>query len=113
MCLPGIESSLFGRKEEKSPNTSRSPDGADPFAGSRRRHERLSGRATPSLRGAHGDAAILIDELSQVDRRAIVDIRDNIDEFMNDLKRQGKWASWAASMAALSVALQGVDQLLK
>lgn len=46
-------------------------------------------------------------------RAATVDIRDNIDEFMNDLKRQGKWASWAASMAALSVALQGVDQLLK
>jgi hypothetical protein len=45
-------------------------------------------------------------------RAATVNVRDNIDEFMNDLKRQGRWASWAAVAAGISVVLQALDRLM-
>jgi hypothetical protein len=46
-------------------------------------------------------------------RAATVEVRDNLDEFINDLRRQGRWASWAALAAAVSVVLQSVDRLLQ
>lgn len=46
-------------------------------------------------------------------RAATVQVRDNLDKFMSDLQRQGRWASWAAFAAAVSVVLQSVDRLLQ
>lgn len=44
-------------------------------------------------------------------RAATVTVRDNMDGFIDDLKRQGRWASWAAVAAAVSVVLQAIDRL--
>jgi hypothetical protein len=46
-------------------------------------------------------------------KAATVQISDNIDQFMNDLRRQGRWASWTALLAALSVVLQSIDRLFQ
>jgi len=43
-------------------------------------------------------------------RSATVEVRDNLDEFIGDLRRQGRWATWAAIAAAISVF---VDQTFK
>lgn len=43
-------------------------------------------------------------------RAATIVVRDNIDEFMNDLQRQGRWASYAAVAAAVATALQAAHQ---
>lgn len=45
-------------------------------------------------------------------RAAAVAVRDNMDEFINDLQRQGRWASWAFA-AAISVVLQLLDRVLQ
>jgi hypothetical protein len=45
-------------------------------------------------------------------RAATVEVRDNIDVFIADLQRQGRWASYAAVAAALATALQAVQQFL-
>ncbi|ESX26505.1 hypothetical protein X765_22040 [Mesorhizobium sp. LSHC440B00] len=44
-------------------------------------------------------------------RAATIPIRDSIDDMMPDIGRQGKWASWAAVAAGLSVLLQSLDRL--
>ncbi|TGQ94645.1 hypothetical protein EN794_053305 [Mesorhizobium sp. M00.F.Ca.ET.151.01.1.1] len=46
-------------------------------------------------------------------RASTVKIRDSIDDMMPDIARQGKWASWAASAAAVAVVLQSLDRLLQ
>lgn len=33
---------------------------------------------------------------------ARVEVRDNMDQFINDLRRQGRWASWAAVINAFA-----------
>jgi hypothetical protein len=43
-------------------------------------------------------------------RAATIDVRNNIDEFIGDLHRQGRWASYAAIAAACATALQAVQQ---
>jgi hypothetical protein len=43
---------------------------------------------------------------------ANVPIRNEIDSFMNDIYRQGWWASWAAFAAAVGVILQALHYLL-
>lgn len=45
-------------------------------------------------------------------RAATVEVRNSQDDFIDDLKRQGRWASWAAVAAAASVVLQSLDRLL-
>ncbi|RWQ54660.1 hypothetical protein [Mesorhizobium sp.] len=44
-------------------------------------------------------------------RAATISVRDSMDHFISDLQRQGRWAGWAAAMAAVSVAFQAVDRL--
>ncbi|RWP57401.1 MAG: hypothetical protein EOR07_31215 [Mesorhizobium sp.] len=44
-------------------------------------------------------------------RAATCVIRDSLDDFMSDIARQGRWASWAAVAAGLSVVLQALDRL--
>jgi hypothetical protein len=38
-------------------------------------------------------------------RAATVPVRDNIDKFIGDLQRQGRWAAWAAVANALAAAV--------
>jgi hypothetical protein len=45
-------------------------------------------------------------------RAATITVRDNIDEFINDLQRQGRWASGAAVAAAFATALQAAKEFL-
>jgi hypothetical protein len=43
-----------------------------------------------------------------------VDVRDNQDEFISDLRRQSHWAAWAAAMAGVSVLAQAIaEKVLK
>lgn len=44
-------------------------------------------------------------------RAATVVVRDSLDDFIGDIARQGKWASWAAVAAGISVVLQAIDRL--
>lgn len=44
-------------------------------------------------------------------RAATILVRDSMDHFIADLQRQGRWAGWAAAMAALSVMFQAADRL--
>lgn len=39
-------------------------------------------------------------------RAATIVIRNSMDDFMADISRQGRWASWAAVAAGVSVVLQ-------
>ena len=43
-------------------------------------------------------------------RAATVQVRDNMDAFISDLQRQGRWASYAAMTAALATAPQAFQQ---
>ena len=45
-----------------------------------------------------------------IQSRTVV-IRNSQDDFIRDLGRQGKWASWAAVAAGASVVLQALDRL--
>ena len=45
-------------------------------------------------------------------RAATVQVRDNMDAFISDLQRQGRWASYAAIAAAVATALQAAQQFL-
>ena len=45
-------------------------------------------------------------------RAATIIVRDNVDEFINDLQRQGRWASGAAVAAALATAFQATKEFL-
>lgn len=45
-------------------------------------------------------------------RAATIVVRDNVDEFINDLQRQGRWASYAAIAAAVATALQAVQHFI-
>jgi hypothetical protein len=42
-------------------------------------------------------------------RAATIVVRNNVDEFINDLQRQGRWASAAAVAAAIATALQAAQ----
>lgn len=42
-------------------------------------------------------------------RAATIEVRNNLDEFINDLQRQGRWASMAAVAAAIAIAFQGLQ----
>lgn len=44
-------------------------------------------------------------------RAATVVVRNSQDDFISDISRQGRWASWAAVAAGISVILQAVDRL--
>ena len=39
---------------------------------------------------------------------ARVEVRDSMDNFMSDLRRQSRWASWAAGGAALAAMLEPI-----
>jgi hypothetical protein len=56
-------------------------------------------------------ASIIISLLAAVFgiRAATVKVRDNQDEFISDLQRQGRWAGVAAAAAAISTVLQAVQ----
>jgi hypothetical protein len=43
-------------------------------------------------------------------RAASVVVRDSLDDFISDISRQGRWASWAAVAAGVSVVLQAIDR---
>jgi hypothetical protein len=45
-------------------------------------------------------------------RAATVKVRDNMDGFISDLQRQGRWAGCAAAAAAVSTVLQAAHQFL-
>jgi hypothetical protein len=45
-------------------------------------------------------------------RAATIVVRNNLDEFINDLQRQGRWAGAAAVAAAAAVALQAAQNFL-
>jgi hypothetical protein len=45
-------------------------------------------------------------------RAAFVRVRNSQDDFIDDLQRQGRWASWAAVAAAVSAGLQAVEKFL-
>jgi len=45
-------------------------------------------------------------------RAATIVVRDNIDEFINDLWKQGRWASAAAVAAAIATALQAAQHFI-
>jgi len=45
-------------------------------------------------------------------RAAAIVVRDNVDEFVNDLQRQGRWASYAAIAAAFATALQAAQHFI-
>ncbi|TPM33880.1 hypothetical protein FJ955_03860 [Mesorhizobium sp. B2-2-2] len=44
-------------------------------------------------------------------RAATITVRNSMDDFMGDIARQSRWASFAAVAAGLSVVLQSVDRL--
>ena len=46
-------------------------------------------------------------------RAANVIIRNSIDDFIVDIGRQSRWASYAAVAASVSVFLQAVDRLAR
>jgi hypothetical protein len=46
-------------------------------------------------------------------RAATITIRDSIDDFMNDIARQSRWASFAAVAAGAAVVLQSMDRLMQ
>ncbi|MFC3721803.1 hypothetical protein [Neoaquamicrobium sediminum] len=46
-------------------------------------------------------------------RAATITIRDSMDQFIADLQRQGRWAAFAATLAAVSVVFQSLDRLLQ
>jgi hypothetical protein len=41
-------------------------------------------------------------------RAATVKVRDDIDRFISDLHRQGRWAGFAAAAAAIATVLQAI-----
>jgi hypothetical protein len=45
-------------------------------------------------------------------RIAAIEIRDNIDEFINDLHRQGRWQKWSAAINLLAAAALVASQCL-
>jgi len=59
-------------------------------------------------------AAIVVSAIAAIlgVRAATVEVRDNMDMFISDLKRQGRWASFAAIAAAVATAIQAVQQFL-
>lgn len=44
-------------------------------------------------------------------RAATVEVRNNLDEFMNDIRRQSRWATWSA-VATSATAVLVVGQTL-
>jgi hypothetical protein len=42
-----------------------------------------------------------------------IDVRDNMDAFISDLRKQSQWAAWAASAAGISVLAQAIEKVLK
>ena len=42
---------------------------------------------------------------------ARVHVRNNLDEFMDDIKRQSRLASWAATVTAVSATVQAIKWL--
>jgi hypothetical protein len=57
-------------------------------------------------------SGLLIGGLVAGVRAATVPVRDNIDEFIGDLHRQGRWAAIAASLAAVGGLLEQALKLL-
>jgi hypothetical protein len=45
-------------------------------------------------------------------RAATIPWRDTVDHMVADLRKQGRWSSWAAAAAGVSVVLQAMDRLL-
>jgi hypothetical protein len=45
-------------------------------------------------------------------KAATVKVRDSIDDFIGDLRRQGRWAAAAAVGAALAVVAQVVSKII-
>jgi hypothetical protein len=42
-----------------------------------------------------------------------IDVRDNMDAFISDLRRQSQWAAWAAAAAGVSVLAQAIEKFIK
>jgi hypothetical protein len=43
---------------------------------------------------------------------ANIEVRDNLDAFMDDIRRQSWWASLAATLAAIATVLQALEKLV-
>jgi len=41
-------------------------------------------------------------------RAACIEVRDNVDAFIDDIKRQSRWATWAAVLSSISALLGAV-----
>lgn len=59
-------------------------------------------------------AAIIVSGIATIlgVRAAMVKVRDNMDMFISDLQRHGRWASYAAIAAAIATALQAAQQFI-
>ncbi len=45
-------------------------------------------------------------------KAASIEIRDDLDEFINDMQRQGRWVRWTAIAALLTAAASAVKEAL-
>jgi hypothetical protein len=43
-------------------------------------------------------------------KAATMPVRDSMDDFMADLRKQGRWTSFAAGAAAVSVLAQAIER---
>jgi hypothetical protein len=43
-------------------------------------------------------------------KAATMPVRDSMDDFMADLRKQGRWTSFAAAAAAVSVLAQAIER---
>ncbi len=44
---------------------------------------------------------------------ANIDVHDNIDAFMSDIRRQSEWAAWAAAAGCVAAGLSAIERLIK
>ena len=45
-------------------------------------------------------------------KTATISVRNNVDVFIDDISRQGRWATWTALASAAAVAAQAMEKLL-
>lgn len=45
-------------------------------------------------------------------KAASIEIRNNLDEFVNDMRRQGRWVRWTAIAALLTAAASAAKEAL-
>jgi hypothetical protein len=77
---------------------------------------RLPGRGGGSMKEAFSWLAIgaaLVSAAVGLYAALGIDVRDNMDAFICDLRKQSQWAAWAASAAGISVLAQAIEKVLK